>query len=93
MGSGCRKQSRDFCHQYGVVEELYEVEYPSDYNATSKAVKRKVREKFLPGISPIVYSRFLLENAVFLSLADMGQAALCAWLGEALQVAGSALYT
>lgn len=66
-------QSRDFCHQYGVVEELYEVEYPSDYNATSKAVKRKVREKFLPGISPIVYSRFLLENAVFLSLADMGK--------------------
>ena len=67
------EQSRDFCHQYGVVEELYEVEYPSDYNATSKAVKRKVREKFLPGISPIVYSRFLLENAVFLSLADMGK--------------------
>ena len=49
------------------------MEYPSDYNATSKAVKRKVREKFLPGISPIVYSRFLLENAVFLSLADMGK--------------------
>ena len=67
------EQSRDFCHQYGVVEELYEVEYPSDYNATSKAVKRKVREKFLPGISPIVYSRFLLENTVFLSLADMGK--------------------
>ena len=66
-------QSRDFCHQYGVVEELYEVEYPSDYNTTSKAIKRKVREKFLPGISPIVYSRFLLENAVFLSLADMGK--------------------
>ena len=65
--------SRDFCHQYGVVEELYQVENSSSYNSTSKATKRKVREKFLPGISPLVYSRFLLENAVFLSLADMGK--------------------
>lgn len=65
---------RDFCHQYGVVEELYHVEkQKSEFNSTSKATKRKVREKFLPGISPLVYSRFLLENAVFLSLADMGK--------------------
>ena len=66
--------SRDFCQQYGVVEELYQIDNnTSSYNSTSKATKRKVREKFLPGISPIVYSRFLLENAVFLSLADMGK--------------------
>ena len=44
------------------------------YNSTSKSnKKRKVRERFLPGVSPIVYSRFLLENAVFLSLNDMGK--------------------
>ena len=65
--------SRDFCLQYGVVEELYQVEQTNAFNSTSKATKRKVREKFLPGISPLVYSRFLLENAVFLSLADMGK--------------------
>ena len=65
--------SRDFCLQYGVVEELYQVEQTNTFNSTSKATKRKVREKFLPGISPLVYSRFLLENAVFLSLADMGK--------------------
>lgn len=64
--------SREFCSQYGVIEELYEMEL-AEYNAASKASKRKVREKFLPGISPIVYSRFLLENAVFLSLNDMGK--------------------
>ena len=64
--------SRDFCYQYGVVEELYEVD-TAQYNSSSKSSKRKVREKFLPGISPIVYSRFLLENTVFLSLADMGK--------------------
>lgn len=73
MDSQKYEASRDFCHQYGVVEELYQIDNSSSYNSTSKAVKRKVREKFLPGISPIVYSRFLLENAVFLSLADMGE--------------------
>ena len=64
--------SQEFCSQYGVIEELYEMEL-SEYNVASKASKRKVREKFLPGISPIVYSRFLLENSVFLSLNDMGK--------------------
>ncbi len=64
--------SKDFCYQYGVVEQVYEVE-ADKYNSASKCSKKKVREKFLPGISPIVYSRFLLENAVFLSLADMGK--------------------
>ena len=64
---------RDFCQQYGVVEEVYEIENPKFYNSASKAIKRKVREKFMPGVSPIVYSRFLLENTVFLSLVDMGK--------------------
>ena len=66
------KRPRDFCLQYGVLEELYE-EDTTEYNSTSKSRRRKVRERFLPGVSPIVYSRFLLENAVFLSLNDMGK--------------------
>ena len=66
------KNSRSFCEQYGVVEDVYEVDL-SEYNAASKATRRKIREKYLPGISPTVYSRFLLENAVFLSLNDMGK--------------------
>ena len=64
--------SGDFCRQYGVVEELYELQN-DEFNTASKAVKHKIREKFLPGLSPIVYSKFLLENTVFLSLADMGK--------------------
>ncbi len=63
---------RDFCTQYGITEQLYEVS-AAEYNSTTKVVKRKVREKFLPGISPLVYSRFLLENTIFLTLADMGK--------------------
>lgn len=66
------RDPNEFCSQYGVMEEVYEVD-TSEYNASSRNAKRKVREKFLPGVSPIVYSRFLLENAVFLSLADMGK--------------------
>ena len=66
------RNSRSFCEQYGVMENVYEVDV-AEYNAASKASKRKVRERCLPGISPIVYSRFLMENAVFLSLADMGK--------------------
>ena len=66
------KRPRDFCLQYGVLEEMYE-EDTTEYNSTSKSRKRKVRERFLPGVSPIVYSRFLLENAVFLGLNDMGK--------------------
>lgn len=63
---------RAFCEQYGVIEELFEVD-AAEYNSASKSSKRKVREKFLPGASPLVYSRFLMENAVFLSLTDMGK--------------------
>ena len=66
------QKPRAFCMQYGVLEEIYELD-TAEYNSTSKAKKRKVRERFLPGVSPIVYSRFLLENAVFLSLSDMGK--------------------
>lgn len=64
--------SREFCMQYGVVEQIYEVGV-KHYNSTSKNIRHRKREKFLPGLSPLVYSRYLLENAVFLSLADMGK--------------------
>jgi len=62
----------DFNNEYGVTESVYEIEAP-DYNANRRSVKRKIREKQLPGVSPMVYSRFLLESAVFLSLNDMGK--------------------
>ena len=64
--------SRDFCMQYGVVEQVYEVG-TKQYGTTTKNIRHRTREKFLPGLSPLVYSRYLLENAVFLSLADMGK--------------------
>ena len=38
-----------------------------------RTAKRKIRSKKLPGVSPLVYSRFLLEYTCFLSLSDMGK--------------------
>ena len=65
-------KSGEFNAEYGVTESVYEIEAP-DYNSNRRASKRKVRERQLPGVSPLVYSRFLMEQAVFLSLNDMGK--------------------
>ena len=61
-----------FAGEYGVIETVYETS-EGGYHSNRRTVRRKKREKQLPGVSPLVYSRFLLENAVFLSLADMGK--------------------
>jgi hypothetical protein len=62
----------EFNAEYGVTESVYESDAP-DYNANRRTVKRKIRERQLPGVSPLVYSRFLMDNAAFLSLSDMGK--------------------
>ena len=62
-----------FGHEYGVEQATFSVEGGGAYSAKRRSVKRNVRLKQLPGVSPLVYSRFLLENAVFLSLLDMGK--------------------
>lgn len=61
-----------FNHEYGVFESEYEVVFP-EYNAKKRTVHRNKRERLRPGVSPLVYSRFLLERSVFLSLFDMGK--------------------
>lgn len=61
-----------FDAEYGVVENTYEI-VDSDYNSNRRTTKRKTRSKKLPGVSPLVYSRFLLEYTAFLSLSDMGK--------------------
>ena len=61
-----------FDEEYGVVENTYEI-VDSDYNSNRRTTKRKIRSKKLPGVSPLVYSRFLLEYTAFLSLSDMGK--------------------
>lgn len=62
----------DFVAEYGVVESTYEVK-EGDYNDNRRSVRTKKSSRQLPGVSPLVYSKFLLEHAAFLSLSDMGK--------------------
>lgn len=63
------KKPHQFCREYGVLEKKYEMD--AETFAAKSRGRSRTREKFLPGVSPLVYTRFLLENAVFLSLSDM----------------------
>jgi len=65
-------KSTDFSREYGVTESVYEVAAP-DYNANRRTSKKKLQERQLPGVSPLVYTRFLMESAAFLCLNDMGK--------------------
>ena len=65
-------KSSDFNNEYGVTESVYEIASP-DYNSNRRSSKKKIRERQLPGVSPLVYSRFLMDSAAFLSLNDMGK--------------------
>lgn len=66
------KKPGDFDAEYGVVENTYEIK-DGDYNSNRRTTKRKARTRQLPGVSPLVFSRFLLEYTAFLSLSDMGK--------------------
>lgn len=61
-----------FDQEYGVIETTYEMA-EGEYNANSKSRKRLLHSRQKPGVSPLVYSRFLIDCAVFLSLNDMGK--------------------
>lgn len=61
-----------FNNEYGVTEATYELN-ESNYNANSRSKKKLLNERQKPGVSPLVYSRFLIDCAVFLSLGDMGK--------------------
>ncbi|MDR3277967.1 MAG: hypothetical protein LBT12_04270, partial [Oscillospiraceae bacterium] len=65
------RNPKPFSEEYGVVESVYSVD-GAEYNATNRSQRRKLRERQLPGVSPLVYSRFLMDSAAFLSLGDMG---------------------
>ena len=62
----------EFNHEYGVMENTYQEE-GLDYASNRRASKRRTRSRQLPGVSPLVFTRFLLEKTAFLSLSDMGK--------------------
>ena len=62
----------DFDSEYGVIETTYELADPN-YNSNRRSAKSESKTRQLPGVSPLVFSRFLLEYTAFLSLVDMGK--------------------
>ena len=68
-----KMRSDQYIAAYGVVETTY-TEADESYAAKRRSQKSGVRTRQLPGVSPLVFSRFLLEKTAFLSLSDMGKA-------------------
>ena len=66
------RRPADFDAEYGVVENTYEIK-DGEYNSNRRTTKRKAKSRQLPGVSPLVFSRFLLEYTAFLSLSDMNK--------------------
>ena len=66
------KSPTEFDKEYGVIQTTYEETEP-EYNSNRRTVQSRTSTRLLPGVSPLVYSRFLIEYAVFLSLSDMGK--------------------
>lgn len=63
---------RKFVERYGTIATEYEVEQDiaSNYNSMSRG-KQLGSPKCRPGISPRIFTDFLLDKAVFLNLSDM----------------------
>lgn len=63
-----------FSQIYGSVETLYEAEASEDGVRNSQSRGRKLSApRVKPGISPKLFTDFLLEKAVFLNLSDMSK--------------------
>lgn len=60
-----------FDAEYGVVETP--MRSPTRIIIPTAAVPKAKRSRQLPGVSPLIFSRFLLECTAFLSLSDMGK--------------------
>ncbi len=69
------RDSRKFDTEYGVIQNIYE-EREGAYNSNRRTVRSKKGSRLKPGVSPLVYTRFLLDCTAFLNLTDMGRSCL-----------------
>lgn len=67
------KDCQSFASDYGVLQKTQTYDMRNSYGHTS-ASALNTQQKELPGISPIVFTKFLLENAAFISLEDIADA-------------------
>ena len=60
---------QEFARQYGVYRTAAWYEFRNGRQGNTQGT---TKTKQLPGVSPIVFTKFLLENAAFISLEDIG---------------------
>lgn len=64
----------DFARKYGSIVSRYELKpnYNGTYNSNSRG-RQIGRPKIGPGISPLLFTDFLLDKAIFLDLSDLSK--------------------
>ena len=66
-------ETQKWLENFGVLERVTKVRLDGSDNAMSRGSKRNESVRRKPGISPLVYSKFLLGNSVFVQLEDMSE--------------------
>ena len=61
-----------FAKDYGCIQTTYIAEYSEYHNKCSRG-RQLGQPKVVPGISPLIFSDFLLDRAVFLDIGDMSE--------------------
>ena len=78
--SAVARNERNFIRKYGVMEQRVTRAIDGDaggkvsYGSRSRRKQCKSEERPKPGISPDLFNHFLLSNAVFMSLSELGEA-------------------
>lgn len=63
--------ARNFAKEYGVVDTIREYDVTTNNLGGVYETQTKSTTKYKPGISPLLFSKFLLDKAVFVTLADI----------------------
>jgi hypothetical protein len=64
-------ETQKFLELYGILERVSKTSINGEDNAASRGSKKRENVRRRPGVSPLVYSKFLLGNTVFLQLDDI----------------------
>ena len=63
---------RKFVEKYGSVETVYEIQEKGQYHTMTRG-KVITPTRCLPGISPLIFTDFLLDTALFLDISDLSR--------------------
>ena len=69
-----RKDLMRFCREYGCVETTYEA--PNEVNGRRNLMSRGRQltpPRVMPGISPVIFGKFLMDRCLFLDLSDLSK--------------------